>query len=194
MLKHEPFYELPIAYTPAPEHDHYPPTFIFGFPISHDLREFQQIALTEGLVSAEEPVDTSMLMKMRLLAVEFLNEQCGLKPGTKIYGTGVYSMSTSYVLELKTNYRQRIPQDKAGDVMRVFQKHLPDVEPQWYLEADIDQKPIHALPSEFPVACEGIMGRLTCTSVSMLEWTQPPGVSFTYSHVIALNQVAPFRT
>jgi len=60
--------------------------------------------------------------------------------------------------------------------MRVLKKHLPEAEPQWYLEADIDQKPIRALP------------------MSMFEWTQPPGVSFTYSHVIALNEVTPFRT
>ena len=194
MYKHEPFKELPIAYNPSQDHDHYPPTLIFGFPISRDLREFRQIALTNGLVSPEERVDALMLMKMRLLALDYLNEQCGLKPGRKISGTGVSSLRTNYVLELKTNYRQRIPQDEMGDVIRVLKEHLPGTEPQWYLEADIDQKRIHALPSEFPAACEGMMGRLTCTLVSMLEWTRPPGVSSTYSHVIAFNEVAPFRT
>jgi len=176
MFKHEPFKELPDAYIPSPDHDHYPPTFIFGFPISRDYKEFYQIALSEGLLSAEECEDASTLIKMRLLVLERINEQCGLKGGGKISDTGVSSLGTNVVLELKTNYHQLIPKDKVDDVMRVLKKHLPEAEPQWYLEADIDQKPIRALP------------------MSMFEWTQPPGVSFTYSHVIALNEVTPFRT
>lgn len=57
-------------------------------------------------------------------------------------------MSTNFVLELKTNYQQLVPEDKVDEVMRVLKKYLPKTEPRWYLEANIDQKRIHPSPSE----------------------------------------------
>ena len=161
MFKHEPFKELPEAYIPSPEYDHYPPTLIFGFPISRDFKEFRQIALAEGLISAEEPDTSQTFIKIRLLVLRHINKQCDLKPGSNIFGTGVSSLSTNFVLELRTNYEQLIPEDKMDEVMRVLKKHLPETEPQWYLEADIDLKHIRTSPSEFPMICEDVTKRLT---------------------------------
>ena len=112
---------------------HYPPTLIFGFPISRDLREFRRIALAEGLVSAEECEGPRSFIKIRLLVLRHLNKQRGLKPGADIFGTGVNSLSTNLVLELKTNYQQLVPEDKVDEVMRVLRKYLPKTEPRWYL-------------------------------------------------------------
>ena len=151
MFKHEPFKELPEAYIPSPDYNHYPPTLIFGFPISRDFKEFSQIALDEGLMSTEEIETAQTIIKLRLLVLKHINEQCGLKSREEISGTGVSSLSTNFILELKTNYEQRIPDDKMDQVMRVLKKYLPETEPQWYLEHDIDLKHIRASPSEFLV-------------------------------------------
>ena len=151
MFKHEPFKVLPEAYIPSPDYNHHPPTLIFGFPISRDCKEFCQIALTEGLMSAEEIEAAQTIIKLRLLVLKHINEKCGLKSREEIFDTGVSSLSTNFVLELKTNYEQRIPEDKMDEVMRVLKEYLPDTEPQWYLEHDIDLKHIRASPSEFLV-------------------------------------------
>ena len=163
MFEHEPFKELPEAYIPSPDYGHYPPTLIFGFPISRDMREFRRIALDKGFVSAEEYEGVRTLIKIRLSVLRYLNEQCGLKLGGNIIDTGVSSLSTNVVLELKTNYRQRIPQDKLDDVIRVLKNNLPETEPRWFLEADIDQKRISISPSEFLVVYNGVTRRLTRT-------------------------------
>ena len=194
MYKHEPFEKLPKAYIPAPEYDHYPPTFIFGFPISRDFREFRRIALAEGLLSAEECEAPRSFADIRLSVLGHLNDQCGLKPGGNIIGVGVNSLSTNFVLEIRTNYQQRIPMDKLDEVMHVLQEYLPETEPGWYLEADIDQKRIHASPSEFPVPRGRDEETDSCAPVSLFEWTKPPGVSFTYSDVIAMKELVPLRT
>jgi len=192
MFEHEPFKELPEAYIPSPGYNHYPPTLVFGFPMSRDFREFRQIALAEGFVSTEECEDPQASIKIRLSVLRHLNEQCSLKPGRSISGTGVSSLSTNFVLELKTNHQQRIPEDKMDEVMRVLKKYFPGIEPQRYLEADIDLKPIRASPSRFLVMC-GCDEKLDlCTLVSMFDWTKPPGVSFTYSRVIAFSELGPF--
>jgi len=194
MRKHEPFDELPLAYFPYPELDHSPPTLVFGFPISRDSNDFRRIALEKNLAPPEDCKDPYKSLEIRDSVMEHLNEICALKPGNHIADTGVFSLRTSTVLGLKTNYRQLVPEDKMDEVIQILKKHFPGTEPQWYLEAEIDLKPIHTLPSRFPVTFEGVTNRLTCVLVSMFEWSQPPGVSIAYSHVIAFNEVAPFRT
>ena len=156
MYKHEPFEKLPKAYIPCPEFGHYPPTFIYGFPISRDFKEFRQIALTKGLLSAEECEAPGSFSAMRLSVLKHLNEQCGLKPGGKISGTGVNSLKANFVLEVRTNYQQRIPMDKLDEVMEVLQTYLPETEPAWFLEFDIDQKRIDPSPSELPITRGGV--------------------------------------
>ena len=158
MFKNEPFKVLPEAYIPSPDYNHHPPTLIFGFPISRDYKEFRKIALDEGLMSAEEV--TKKIARLRLLVLKHLNEQCGLKAREEITGSGVSSLSTNFVLELKTNYEQLIPEDKMDKVMRVLRKYLPDTEPQWYLETDIDLKHIRVSPRELLVT--DVTQRLTC--------------------------------
>ena len=161
MYKHEPFEKLPKAYIPCPEYGHYPPTFIYGFPISRDFKEFRQIALTKGLLSAEECETPRSFANIRMSVLDHLNEQCGLKPEGEISGTGVNSMKTNFVLEVRTNYHQYIPMDKLDVVMEILQKYFPETEPGWYLEADIDQKRIDPSPSEFPITRGGRNERLT---------------------------------
>ena len=151
MFKHEPFKVLPRAYIPSPGYNHHPPTLIFGFPISRDFKEFRRIALSEGLMSAEEIEASQTIIKLRSLVMKHINEKCGLKPGGRISDSGVSSLSTSFVLELKTNYKQRIPEDKMDEVMRVLKNYLPETEPQWYLEHDIDLMHIRPSPSGFLV-------------------------------------------
>jgi len=193
MYKHEPFEKLPKAYIPVPEYDHYPPTLIFGFPISRDFKEFRRIALTEGLLSAEECEAPRSFANIRLSVLGHLNGRCGLKPENKIIGTGVDSLSTNFVLEVRTNYKQCIPMDKVDEVMQVLQEYLPETEPAWFLGLDIDQKRINPSPSEsITRGCDEEAD--SCAPVSLFEWTKPPGVSFTYSDVIALNELVPLRT
>ena len=163
MRKHEPFDELPLTYFPSPEFGHFPPTLVFGFPISGDCSEFIRIALDKNLASPEDCRNPSKILEIRVLVMYHLNEICGLALGKHITDTGVFSLKTSLVLELKTNYRQLIPEDKMDEVIRVLKELLPGTEPRWYLEADIDLNPIHALPSKLPVPFECAANVLTCT-------------------------------
>jgi hypothetical protein len=129
IFEHEPFKELPEAHVPFPEHNHHPPTLIFGFPILRDLREFRRIALAEGFFSSKKCEDARAFQTTWLLVLRHLNKQCGLKPGGDIYGTGVSSLSTNFVLELKTNYRQLVPEDKVDEVIRILKEYLPGWSP-----------------------------------------------------------------
>ena len=164
MFKHKPFKELPKAYIPFPKYSHHPPTLIFGFPISCDFKEFHQITLAEGLISLKEPNTSQMFIKIRLLVLRHLNKQCDLKLEGNIFGTSISLLSTNFVLKLKMNYQQLIPEDKMDEVMQVLKKYLPEMEPQWYLEANIDLKPIHISLSEYPMTCEGLVKRLMFTN------------------------------
>ena len=159
----KPFDELPLQYFPSPEFGHFPPTLVFGFPILGDFSEFPRIALDKNLVSPEDCGDPSKSLEIRVSVMEYLNEICGLVSGRHIADTGVFSLKTNLVLELKTNYRQLIPEDKMDEVIRVLKEHLPGTEPQWYLEADIDLNPIHILPSKLPVTFQGATNRLICS-------------------------------
>ena len=152
MFEHEPFKELPEAYIPFRSTITIP-TLIFGFPITRDYREFRRIALAEGFISSEKCEDARMFRQMRLSVLRHLNVQCGLKPGGDIFGTGVSSLST--------NYQQLVPEDKMDKVMRILKEYLSEVEPQWYLEADIDLKRIRTTPSMFLVICGGVTKMLT---------------------------------
>ena len=167
MREHEPFDELPLPYFPCPERGHSPPTFIFGFPISRDCSDFCRIALEKNLASPEDCENRSKFLRIMNSVIVHLNEICGLRMGNHIVEAGVFSLKTNIVLELKTNYRQLIPEDKMDDVIRVLKEYLPGTEPQWYLEADIDLNPIHAIPSRFSVKFEeGVTIWLTCARQS----------------------------
>jgi len=176
MRKHEPFDRLPPAYFPYPERDHRPPKLFFGFPIMRDCGDFRRIALEQNLAPPEECRSSSNILSIMGSVVRHINDMCGLERGHCVTVTGVLSRKANVILELKSNYRQLVPEGKMDGVIRVLKELLPGTEPQWYLEADIDLKPIHAVP------------------MSMFEWSQPPGVQLTYSRVIAFNEVAPFRT
>ena len=58
-----------------------------------------------------------------------LNEICGLELGNHIDDTGVFSLKTNLVLELKTNYRQLVPEDRMDEVIQVLKEYLPGREP-----------------------------------------------------------------
>ena len=161
MRKHEPFDELPLVYFPYPELDHSPPMLIFGFPISRDCSDFRRIALEKHLAPPEDCRHPSKFLKIMDLVMEHLDEICGLKPGYHIADTGVFSRKASLILGLKTNYKQIVPEDKMDEVIRILKEYLPGTEPQWYLEADIDLKPIHTLPSKFPVTFEAVTDGFT---------------------------------
>ena len=130
--------------------------------MSRDCSDFRRVSLEKNLAPPEVCRDPHKSLHIRGSVVRHLNEICGLKPGYHIADTGVFSLKTNLVLELKTNYRQLVPDNKMDEVIRVLKEYFPGREPQWYLEADIDLKPIHTLPSRFPSIFEGVADELTC--------------------------------
>jgi len=73
----------------------------------------------------------------------FLNERCGLPPKEGIVCGDIHSKQAALALELKTNYRHRVPEERIDDAIRGIKEvfHLPDdAKPKWYLEVDIDLK------------------------------------------------------
>jgi len=106
--------------------------------MSRDCSDFRRVSLEKNLAPPEVCRDPHKSLHIRGSVVRHLNEICGLKPGYHIADTGVFSLKTNLVLELKTNYRQLVPDN------------------------DIDLKPIHTLPSRFPSIFEGVADELTC--------------------------------
>jgi len=55
-------------------------------------------------------------------------------------------------------------------------------------------KNVYTLRPVSPLSRGGVTnGTDSFALVSLFDWTKPPGVSFTYSDVIALNELVPFR-
>jgi len=155
MLRDEPFEKLPLSYKPAQKVDHYPPRLSFGFAIPDEFIQFRQVALENRLGDPEELNTVGGFFELRTLVIPYLNRQCGLSPEEGIVCGRVQSSEAALVLELQTNYRGRVPKEKAGDVIRVIKEvlHLPDdAKPMWYLEGDIDLKEPdeYLLPSKSP--------------------------------------------
>jgi hypothetical protein len=143
MLRNEPFEVLPLPYRPVEHLDHYPPRLSFGFGIPKESVQFRRVALENNLGDPEEISTTKHFATLRTLVIPYLNERCGLSPEEGIVCGHVYSRKVALVLELQTNYRGCVPQEKADNVSRVIKEvfHLPeDAKPKWYLENDIDLK------------------------------------------------------
>ena len=157
MIKNEPFEKLLLSYRPVQKVDHYPPRLSFGFAIPKEFVQFRQVALENALADPEKLDAAKNFFTLQSLVMPFLNERCGLAPGSdEAIDCGyIQSLEGALVLELGTNYQGRVPKEKAGAAIRVIKElfHLPsDTKPKWYLEADIDLKAPdeYLLPSKSP--------------------------------------------
>ena len=156
MLRNEPFEKLPLSYRPVQKRDHHPPRLSFGFGIPKEILQFRRVALENHLGDPEEVSTTKNFFMLRNLVVPFLNERCGLSVKEGIVCGHIHSKQAALALELKTNYRRRVPEEKKHDVIRIIREvfHLPDdAKPKWYLEVDIDLKEPdeYLLPSKLPL-------------------------------------------
>ena len=153
-MGNEPFEKLPIQYKPIQKLDHYPPRMSFGLAVPEgELSQFRRVALENNLGDPEKLSTTKVFFTLRSLVIPYLNELCGLSPEEGIVCAHVHSLQAAIVLELKTNYRRRVPKEKRDDAIRVIKEvfHLPDdAKPKWYLELDMDLKEPdeYTLPSE----------------------------------------------
>jgi len=110
------------------------------------------VALENNLGDPEELRAAKNFFEFQTLVMPFLNERCGLAGGEAMVCGHVHSLETALVLEMQTNYRGRVPREKADNVVRVIKEvfHLPDdTKPKWYLEGDIDLKD----PDEYLLPC-----------------------------------------
>ena len=155
MIKNEPFEKLHLSYKPVQKLDHYPPRLSFGFAIPEELAQFRQAAIENNLGDPEELRTTKSLFRLQTLVMSFINGRCGLSPEEDVDCSHVYSLEAALVLELKSNYRQRVPKKKMNEAIRVIKEvfQLPDdAKPKWYLEGDMDLKDPdgYLLPSKLP--------------------------------------------
>ena len=156
MLRNEPFEKLPLPYRPVQKLDHHPPRLSFGFAIPNEVLQFRRVALENHLGDPDEVSTTTSWFELWTLVIPFLNERCGLSLKEEIVCGDIHSKQAALALELKTNYRQRVPKEKMDDAIRVIKEvfHLPDdAKPKWYLEVDIDLKEPddYLLPSKLPL-------------------------------------------
>ena len=143
MLRNEPFEKLPLPYRPVQKLDHHPPRLSFGFAIPEEVLQFRQVALENRLGDPEEVSTTKRFFTLRTLVIPLLNERCGLSLEEGIICGHIHSKQAALALELKTNYRRRVPEEKMDDAIRVIKElfHLSvDAKPKWYLEVDVDLK------------------------------------------------------
>jgi len=156
MIKNEPFEKLPLSYKPVQKLDHYPPRLSFGFAIPKELAQFRQAALENNLGDPEELRTTnSFFFHLQTLVMSFLNGRCGLSPEADVDCNHARSLEAALVLELKSNYRRRVPKEKMNGVIRAIKEtfQLPDdTKPKWYLDGGIDlgDPDGYLLPSESP--------------------------------------------
>ena len=120
-------------------------------PITFD--KFRQAALKYNLGDPEELSNTEDTALLRMVVTSHLNERCGLPPEKSVVYQHIYSKEGDLVLEMATNYRMRIPEERLDDVLRVIREvfSLPDdAQPKWYLESGIFRKDPdqYRLPSE----------------------------------------------
>jgi hypothetical protein len=143
MLRNEPFEELPPPYRPLKHLNYCPPRLSFGLGIPDEFTQFHRIALENNLGDPEKVKTAKCFSTVETLVIPYLNERCGLSPEEGIACGDVHSRQVLLVLELGTNYKRRVPQEKADNVIRVIKEvfQLPeDAKPKWYLEVDIDLK------------------------------------------------------
>lgn len=155
MLKNEPFEKLLLSYRPIEKLGHYPPRLSFGLAIPREFIQFRRVALENNLGDPEELNTTKSWFGLQDIVMPYLNERCGLLPEESIDCGHVHSRQAVLVLELQTNYRGRVPKEKADGVIRMIKEvfQLPDdAKPKWYLEVDIDLKEPdeYLFPSKFP--------------------------------------------
>ena len=155
MLRNEPFDKLPLPYTPVQRRGHYPPRLSFGFAIPKEFAQFRRVALENNLGDPEKLSTTKCFYTLWTVVIPYLNERSDLSPEEGIICEHIHSKQAALVLELKTNYRWRVPKEKVEDAIRVIKEvfRLPDdAKPKWYLEGDIDLKEPdeYLLPSESP--------------------------------------------
>ena len=153
MLRNEPFEKLPLSYRPAKKFDHYPPRLSFGFAIPKEFARFRQVALENNLGDPEEIRTARNFFEVQTLVIPFLNKRSGLSPEEGIICGRVHSLEATLVLELGSNYLERVPKEKIGVAVCVIREvfHFPDdARPKWYLEGEIDLKDPdeYLLPSE----------------------------------------------
>ena len=153
MLEHEPFAKLLVPHRPLPKRNHYPPILRFGFAISDHVDKFRQAAIKHNLGDPEELKTTTKTAFLRILVTSHLNERCGLPPKKSVVYQHIYSKEGDLVLEMATNYRMRIPEDRLDEVLCCIREvfSLPDdAQPKWYLESGIIEKEPdqYRLPSE----------------------------------------------
>jgi hypothetical protein len=138
MEKNEPFNELPWQYFPKPKINHYPPTFIYGFPLDDGVAGIEHLAHATGLLKSEETVPLHGLDSILARTLNYLEEECGLLREEFLSADGCYSKTARYVLVLKTNYnREHIAPKKLNHVAKVIGRYLPGKTPQRFLDPDI---------------------------------------------------------
>jgi len=156
-MRNEPFKKLPLSYKPVQKLDHYPPRLSFGFAIPEEFIRFRRVALENHLGDPEKVGTARNFFTLRTAVMPFLNERCGLSPDEAIVCGFVHSLDATLALELKTNYRRRVPKEKMDAAIRVIKEvfHLSnDAKPMWYLEGGIDLKEPdeYLLPSKSPIS------------------------------------------
>ena len=151
MLENEPFDKLLVPHRPLPKANHYPPILSFGFAIPNHVTEFLRAARKYSLGDPEKlSTNTSLL---RILVTSHLNERCGLPPGQGVVYAPIHSKQSDLVLEITTNYRMQIPEEKLDDALRGIREVFSlsdDAQPKWYLEPGIDEKD----PDEYHLSSE----------------------------------------
>ena len=157
MLENEPFAKLPVPYIPLPKVNHYPPMFRLGFALPDPFAEFRRAALKNNLGDPEQLSTTQDFSWLRRLVMSHINERCGFPPEKGIGYRLVHSKETDLVIEIDTNYRTRIPEEKLDDALCVIREVLllpGDAHPKWYLEPTITEKAPnkYCLPSESSVS------------------------------------------
>ena len=138
MRKNEPFDELPWQYFPKPRIFHYPPTFIYGFPLDDGVSGIEQLARATGILGSEEILPSRGLDGILSRTLKHLEKECELLREEFLSVAGCYSKTASYVLMLKTNYNPgHVAPKKLKHVIEVIGRYLPEKTPQWFLDPDI---------------------------------------------------------
>ena len=138
MRKNEPFDELPWQYFPKPKIGHYPPAFIYGFPLGDGVSGIEHLARATGILKPEEVLTPRGLDSILARTLKHLEEECGLLREEFLSVDGCYSKAASYVLMLKTSYNLgHVAPKKLEHVIKVIRRYLPGRTPQWFLDPDI---------------------------------------------------------
>jgi len=138
MTKNEPFKELPWQYIPEPKIGHYPPVFIYGFPLDDGVSGIEQLARSAGILKPQETIPPRGLDHILSQTLKHFEKKCNLSQEEFLAVDGCYSKTASYVLTLAKNYNVgHIAPKKLDHVIEVIGSYLPGREPQWFLDPDI---------------------------------------------------------